>query len=52
MEDECGVPTDCVCDDRKKKEVFKKVIMSLISIAAIVAGEFFTEENNDNFKRM
>lgn len=40
--------TDFVRDDRKMPEILKKVILSLISIAVMVAGEFIRKDGEDD----
>ena len=41
---EGGEAADFVRDDRKMSEILKKVILSLISIAVMVAGEFIRRD--------
>lgn len=42
---------DFVRDDRKKPEILKKVIMSLISIVVMVAGEFIKRDGEEDLKK-
>lgn len=44
---ESSEETDFVRDDQKMMEILKKVIMSLISIAMMVTGEFIGKDGGD-----
>ena len=51
MVNESTVVTDAIRDNRKKREIAKKVIVAVISIAAIIVGELAKEENDTNIAK-
>lgn len=48
---EGSVVNDAIRDKRKKREIAKKVIVAVISIAAIIVGELAKEENDTNIAK-